>query len=396
MDPVQVTPFSIDVSDEAVRDLRSRLEHTRFPDEINDSDWGWGTDLGLMRTVVDHWRSTFDWRAKQAHLNTFPHFRANLGGEAVHFVHLRTQHERRVPLLLTHGWPGSFAEMLRLAPLLVDPVGSATDAAFGFDVVIPSLPGFGFSDRPRSPGASSAAAAAKFHMLMVGLGYERYAVQGGDLGAGVSLRLAKTHPESVVGAHVNFPSFVWGGPLDEGVGAAADRRREVWMRQEGAYSHQHSTRPQTLGYALNDSPAGLAAWILEKFYFWSDRQDDPGALPFDIDELLTNLSIYWFTETITSSMRIYREGAADPLVLQPDDPIRVPVAVADFPYEIQGTQPEERMAAVTDLRRWTRFDRGGHFAALEQPELLATDICEFFADLGLSWSDGRDLDPVAR
>jgi pimeloyl-ACP methyl ester carboxylesterase len=259
-------------------------------------------------------------------------------------------------------------------------VAHGFEAPFGFDVVIPSIPGFGFSDRPRSPGASSARAAEKFHTLMSGLGYERYAVQGGDLGAGISLRLAKSRPESVIGAHVNFPSFVWGGPADGGAGAMADQRRQAWVQEEGAYSHQHSTRPQTLGYALNDSPAGLAAWILEKFYFWSDRRG-ASDLPFDIDELLTNLSIYWFTETITSSMRIYREGAADPFVLRPEDPIRVPVAVADFPFEIHTTQPEERMAAVADLRRWTRFHRGGHFAALEEPEILLDDLREFLRPL---------------
>lgn len=383
MNPFDVTPFLIDVPQQALEDLQDRLRRTRFPDEVNDDSWGWGTDLAVLRQVVTYWSSEFDWRSREAHLNTFPNMRTGDHGEALHFVHLKTDHENRLPLLLTHGWPGSFAEMLRIAPMLTDPRAHGLDTLFGFDVVIPSIPGFGFSDRPRKPGASSAWAAEKFHLLMTGLGYDRYAVQGGDLGAGISLRLAKNHPESVIGAHVNFPSFVWGGAPDDEAGALADQRREAWMIQEGAYAHQHSTRPQTLGYALNDSPAGLAAWILEKFYFWSDRRGEQG-LPFEIDELLTNLSIYWFTETITSSIRIYREGAADPLVLRPEDPIRVPVGVADFPFEIESTQPEERMAAVTDLRRWTRFDRGGHFAALEQPHILANDIFEFFADVDSS------------
>lgn len=381
MPQVQITPYTIDVPDGAVEDLRDRLARTRFPDEVNDAEWGWGTPLAVLRTVVEHWRDGFDWRAQEARLNTFPQYRAEVDGVGIHFVHVRSGAARSVPLLVSHGWPGSFVELLGLVPLLAGPSEVTAGAGLGCDLVIPSLPGFGFSDRPAAPGTSSGVVAELFHGLMTGLGYPRYAVQGGDLGAGISLRLAKDHPESVLAAHVNFPNFGWGGPPDDGPGAAADRARADWLRREGGYSHVHSTRPQTLGYALNDSPAGLAAWVLEKFHAWSDLRGSGGALPFELDELLTNLSVYWFTETITSSMRIYKEGAADPLVLSPDDPVRVPLAVAEFPYEIDVTQPRERVAAVADLRRWTRFPTGGHFAALQEPLLLASDVAAFLAEV---------------
>lgn len=379
---MQILPFSIDVPDEALADLQQRLARTRLPDEVDDGPWTWGTDRSVLVEVIAHWRDEFDWRAQESRLNAFPQYRADVGGTGVHFVHVPSTLDRSVPLLLSHGWPGSFVELLGLVPLLTGPSDITDRAGLGFDLVIPSLPGFGFSDRPASPGTSSGVAADLFHQLMAGLGYADYGVQGGDLGAGISLRLARDHPDSVLGAHVNFPSFVWGGPPDDSpAGEAADRARETWVREEGAYAHQHSTRPQTLGYALNDSPVGLAAWVLEKFHAWSDRRASGGALPFDLDELLTDISIYWFTETITSSMRIYREGAADPLVLDPEHPLRVPVAVADFPYEIRSTQPQERVQAVADLRRWTTFERGGHFAALEQPHALAEDVATFFAGL---------------
>lgn len=346
--------------------------------------------------MVDRWRDGFDWRAQEARLNSFPQFRAEVAGTGIHFVHVRSSAERTVPLLVSHGWPGSFAEMLKLVPLLAGPSEVTAAGGLGFDVVVPSLPGFGFSDRPSRPGTSPAAVADTFYRLMLGLGYPRYAVQGGDLGAGISLRLAAAHPEAVIATHLNFPNFGWAGPSDSGPGEAADRARAEWLQREGGYSHLHSTRPQTLGYALNDSPAGLAAWVLEKFHSWSDRRESGRSLPFELDELLTNLSIYWFTETITSSMRIYREGANDPLVLSADDPITVPTAVADFPFEIDVTQPLERMAAVTDLRRWTRFPRGGHFAAMEEPLLLAQDIATFLKEVveDERQRDGPDLGQI--
>jgi pimeloyl-ACP methyl ester carboxylesterase len=380
---VQVTPFTIEIPQDRLDDLHARLDRTRLPDEVNDAEWGWGTDLGYLRRALRYWREEYDWRFHEARLNAFPQYVADVDGGSIHFLHARGRGPRVVPLLLSHGWPGSFVEMLDLLPLLTGPSDLTDAAGVTFDVVVPSLPGFGFSERPRAPGTSSAVVAQRFHALMTGLGYPRYAVQGGDLGAGISLRLARARPESVIGAHVNFPYFVYDGPGESAdhPGPLSDLARQRWLRAEGGYSHLHSTRPQTLGVALTDSPAGLAAWILEKFFAWSDRSATDGEMPFHLDELLTNLSVYWFTETITSSMRIYREGAADPLVLSPTDPIEVPVGVASFPHEIGITQPRERVAAVANLTRWSDMSAGGHFAALEQPRLLAGEIAAFVSGL---------------
>ncbi len=379
---MQVTPFTLHVPQSDLDDLRVRLSRTRRPDRVDDGPWTWGTDPDYLAAALAYWRDGFDWRAQEARINAVPQYVAEVGGQRIHFLHVRGEGPRVVPLLLSHGWPGSFVEMLEVLPLLTGPSEVTRAAGVAFDVVVPSLPGFGPSGRPTAPGTSSAVVAEAFHQLMLGLGHDRYGVQGGDLGAGISLRLAHTRPEHVIGAHVNFPSFVYDGPQDDpdAPGSVADRARQEWLRSEGGYSHLHSTRPQTLGVALNDSPAGLASWILEKFHAWSDRSGGE-EMPFGLDELLTNISLYWFTETITSSMRIYREGARDPLVLSPEDRITVPVGVASFPHEIGVTQPRERVAAVADLRRWTTMPAGGHFAALEQPLLLAQDVAAFFSDL---------------
>jgi pimeloyl-ACP methyl ester carboxylesterase len=373
--------WTIPVEDAAVDDLRWRLRHTRWPDEINDGSWGWGVDATYLRGLVDAWIA-FDWHGRVQELNGVAHYLADIDGHQVHVIHLSASEAdvARVPLLLLHGWPGSFVEMLSLAPHLRD---AARARGLALDLVIPSLPGFGFSSRPRLPGTSPEVVAALFHRLMTGLGYERYGVQGGDIGAGIAVRMALREPDSVVGVHVNYASFgvegSWPEP-DDGPGPAFDRTREQWAREEGAYAHVHATRPQTLGYALTDSPTGLAAWIAEKFFAWTDRRRSGEVPPVALDELLTNLSVYWFTGTITSSMRMYKEASADPLVLSEHRRIRVPTAVAAFPYELP-IQPRERVERVANLVRWTDMPRGGHFAALEAPELLGADVAAFFADL---------------
>ena len=352
---------------------------TRFPDQINDANWGWGTDETYHREILEYWRDGFQWRDQEEKINKFPQFIATIDGLDIHFIHARGTGPSPIPLLLTHGWPGSFAEMLNIIPLLTgEKISSHGNLPQTFDVIVPSLPGFGYSSRATSPGMSPAVVAKLWHKLMLDLGYSEFAVQGGDLGSGISLRIALEHPESVIGVHVNYLSFGYTSKdAGDAAGADYDRRRAAWSTTEGAYAHVHSTRPQTLGYALNDSPAGLAAWMLEKFYTWSDRRQSDGKMPFSFDELLTNISIYWFTQTITSSMRMYKEGSANPLVLSEANKIVPPLAVSNFPREIP-TQPRERVEKVANLVRWTDMPRGGHFAALEEPELLATDISEFF------------------
>lgn len=382
MTSFEPTAWQIPVDDAAVDDLRRRLRQTRWPDEVNDPSWGWGTDQAFLRDLVKRWVA-FDWGARAAELNTHPHFQAEIDGYGIHFLHLPSPDlgaSRRVPLLLLHGWPGSFAEMLALMPAL-----RVAERAhhIALDVVIPSMPGFGYSARPALPGTSPQRVASLFHQLMTGLGHGVYAIQGGDIGAGVATRMALTYPASVMGIHVNFPAFGYAFRDDESVDdedREFARKREQWAREEGGYQHIHATRPQTLGYALSDSPVGLAAWIIEKFHAWTDREGQSPGVPIPMEEVLTNLSIYWFSESITSSMRMYREGAADPLLLSADHRIDVPVAVAAFPHELP-IQPRSRVARVADLRRWTDMPRGGHFAALEAPDLLSEDVVTFLAGL---------------
>ncbi|WP_030185548.1 epoxide hydrolase family protein [Streptomyces sp. NRRL S-813] len=377
---VDVNPWNIPVDDAAVDDLRARLRGTRWSDEINDESWGWGVDKGYLRELVDAW-AVFDWKDRVRRLNDLAHYLADIDGHQIHFVHLQapeSSHDRtRVPLLLLHGWPGSFVEMLSLAPKLQD---AAATRGFAFDLVIPSLPGFGFSSRPSRPGTSPEAAAAIFHRLMGALGYQKYGIQGGDLGSGIAVRMSLREPHSVLGIHLNYMSFgvetSW-AEQDHEPGPAYDRRREQWSKEEGGYSHVHATRPQTVGYALNDSPTGLAAWIGEKFHAWTDRRAAGGAVPIGLEEILTNLSVYWFTGTITSSMRMYKESAADPLVLSEHRRIEVPLGVSAFPYELP-IQPRERVEHVANLVHWTDMPRGGHFAALEAPDLLGEDVSAFF------------------
>lgn len=379
---MRIDPFEIAVPQEDVDDLVDRLRGARLPDQLDDVGWTWGADADYLREAITYWADGFDWRAQEARLNSVPHFVARLAGGDVHFVHVKGAGARTTPLLLSHGWPGSFAEMMSLIPLLTSQNELTQRLGLTFDLVVPSLPGFGFSSNPRREGTSPAAVADMFHELMVGLGYRTFGVQGGDLGAGISMRLALQHPKSVIGVHTNFPSFGFDGTglaADGDSSRAFDERRAEWMKQEGGYSHVHATRPQTVGYALNDSPVGLAAWMLEKFHAWSDRAGSE-SMPFDLDELLTNVSIYWFTETITSSMRIYRESAGDPLILSASNRIDVPYGVAAFPHELP-IQPQERVKKVTNLTHWTDMPSGGHFAAMEEPDRLAADVLTFFSDV---------------
>lgn len=367
---MRVTPFTIAIPDTALTDLRDRLHRTRWPDEINDDDWAWGTRADVLRPLVEYWADGFDWRAQEAALNRLPQFRAEVDGLNIHFVHVKGSGAGRTPLLITHGWPGSFIEMRGLIPLLAD----------RFDLVIPSLPGYGFSDRPTTPGFSPARIAALWVKLMHGLGYPRFGLQGGDWGAMVSASLAKNHPDSVIGLHLNFLSGAFPPAADATEPELAYfRARSAWVDAEGGYSHIQGTRPQTLAYALTDSPAGLAGWILEKFRRWSDCDGDPVAL-FGRDDLLTNIAIYWLTETISSSLRIYRESRLDPFAVAPGQRITPPLGFAAFPKEIPHP-PRELLVRHFDLRRLTPMPRGGHFAAMEQPALLAADIRALFDSL---------------
>jgi pimeloyl-ACP methyl ester carboxylesterase len=371
---VELEPFAIAVDEEVLDDLRARLGATRWP--APGEPWGQGTDLGYLQDVVAYWADEFDWRARERELNELHHFRAELDGVRIHFVHERARNGDGVPLILTHGWPSSFLELLALVPLLRD----------RFDLVIPSLPGYGFSERPTRTGVTARYTAGLWRRLMQGLGYERYGAQGGDWGAAVSTFMALDDPAPMIGLHLsNLDNDPWTGegspPLTDAERAyVADYQR--WRREEWAYGEIQSTKPQTLAYGLTDSPAALAAWIIEKWRAWSDCGGDVESR-FSRDFLLTNVTLYWVTRTIGTSIRDYFDNYRfSETAIGPDDFVRVPTAVTSFTrhFTHEGVAPREWAERLYDVRRFTAMPRGGHFPAAEEPELLAGDIEAFFAE----------------
>jgi len=381
---MHVEPFRIAVPDAVLADLRERLGRTRFPDEIPGSGWGYGTELAYMRTLIPYWRDRYDWRAAEARLNAFPQFRARVGGLGIHFIHQRGVGPKPFPLVITHGWPGSVAEFEKIIGPLTDPARHGGDAADAFDVVAPSMPGYGFSDHPREPGMEPGRIASLWAELMRGLGYERFGAQGGDWGAMVTTYLGAEHADVTAGIHLNmvvaFPpdgpeAFANVTPEEMAELAALDD----FLKKETGYQQIQGTKPQTLGYALNDSPAGLAAWIVEKFRAWSDCDGDVERR-FTKDELLTNVMLYWATETATSSARLYCETMRVGRFPPRDVRVAVPTGCAIFPREII-RPPRAWVERVFDVRRWTRFPAGGHFAAMEEPAALVEDIRAFFRTL---------------
>lgn len=379
---IHAEPFTISVPDDALTDLMDRLRQVRWTDQLDGIGWEQGTDRSYLESLVNYWRSNFDWRVQEAQLNKFAQFRATIGDQPIHFVHERARSGGGLPLIITHGWPGSFAEMAKIIPMLTDPEAHGADGADAFDVVVPSLPGYGFSPPPRQTGMNPFAIAKLWVELMTGLGYHRFAAQGGDWGASVATCLGFLFPDRVLGLHLNYIPGSYQPPYDpSGQDLTKEEKsflatRAAWVDEEGAYGRIHATRPQTLAYALNDSPVGLASWIIEKFRAWSDCEGDVEGT-FTRDELLTNISIYWFTQTIGSSMRLYWESRQRPLRFAPGERVQVPCAIANFPKEIP-LPPRSWVERVYDVRSWSMMPRGGHFAALEQPDLLAQDIRAFF------------------
>jgi microsomal epoxide hydrolase len=376
-------PFTLRVPDEAIADLRDRLARTRFPDQAPGDPWAYGTDVGYLQQFVQYWHSTFDWRAEEARLNAFPQFKVPLCGIDLHFLHVPGTGPAPCPLLLLHGWPGSVFEFLELIPRLTDPERFGGDPADAFTVVAPSLPGYGSSFKPGQPRFGIEEIADCVAELMHGaLGYPSFAVQGGDWGAITASRLAYDHPEKLIGIHLNLL------PIRRGQQDVADPtpeerayldQRGIWLREETGYSWIQGTKPQTLAFALSDSPAGLAAWIVEKFRTWSDCGNIETA--FTRDRLLANISFYWFTGAIGSSFWPYYAVRHRPWPVPDGRIINVPTGYAQFPAEI--LRPPRSLAerTYTDIRRWTAMPRGGHFAALEQPEALANEVREFFRPL---------------
>ncbi|GGL65140.1 epoxide hydrolase family protein [Sporolactobacillus putidus] len=378
-----VKPFQIHVSQHVLDDLRTRLEQTRWPDAASGAGWNYGTNMEYLKQIISYWSRGFDWREQEKRLNEFPQFRADVGGVTIHFIHERGRGPKPMPLILTHGWPSSFFEMTKIIPLLSDPASYGGDAKDAFDVVVPSLPGYGFSERPMEQKMTLEVIADIWTKLMVDvLGYRRFGAHGGDIGAGVATSLGRFHSEHLTGIHilaVGSPSLGQGtAPLTQAEQTYVSKVR-LWEQEEGAYEHQQSTRPQTLAYGLNDSPAGLAAWIIEKFRSWSDC-DGNIERRFSKDELLTNLTIYWVTETINSSIRLYYDHRHYEKSAQMLQRVEVPTGVT-LTVEPVNRAPREWAERTYNVRRWTELPRGGHFAAFEEPELLAEEIRAFFRPL---------------
>ena len=376
-----VAPFHIAIPEPVLADLRDRLARTRWPDASPADGWAQGTNLAYLRGLTEYWRTGFDWRKHEQRLNALPQFQAEVAGHRLHFVHVRGRGPKPLPLILTHGWPSSFAEFEKIIPLLTDPAAHGGDAADAFDVVAPSLPGYGFSARPAEPGMTTTVIAALWSQLMTRhLGYARFCAHGGDIGAGVTNRLGLYHAEVLHGIHVMAALPPWLGPGAAPQSPAEWSYRavlEAWEQDEEAYGHLQRTRPQTIAYGMHDSPAALAAWIVEKLRSWSDCGGDIGNR-FTPDQLLTGLTIYWATETFGSSVRLYYDGARFSPPIGPDDRIRVPAAIALTTEAVNRVPRERAERSYTNIRQWTEFPRGGHFMAHEEPALLADDLRDFF------------------
>ena len=365
-------PFTIEWSDDAIADLRERLAATRWPEPETVDDWSQGVPLAYQREVCDYWADGYDFAAAQARLNRFPQFRHEVEGLGIHFLHQRSRHDGAMPLVLTHGWPGTFVEFLDVIDALANP----DDPADAFHVVVPSLPGYAYSDKPTSPGWSVPRIARAWDTLMRDLGYARYGAQGGDWGAMITTSIGQQFGDTVTGVHSNLPlvNFAECDMTD----LTDDETRALTRVGEHSewgmgYSAEQSTRPQTLGYGLTDSPAGQCAWILEKFWAWTDNDGHPEAA-LSRDHILDNISVYWFTATAASSARLYWESFKTVNM----EPVNCPSGVSAYPKEILWVSERWARTRFTDLRWYGAPERGGHFAAFEEPELFVDEVRGFF------------------
>jgi pimeloyl-ACP methyl ester carboxylesterase len=373
-------PYKIHLSDETLRDLKDRLRHARFPDQIAGSGWDYGTDTQYLKELVGYWGNGFDWRKQEKRLNQLHHYRAEIDGLRIHFIHERGKGPRPVPVLMLHGWPSTFVQFEKIIPLLTDPAAHGAPNAPSFDVVVASLPGYGFSDAPKERGAAIRAIAERMTKLMTEtLGYQRFALRGSDIGGSVTQQIALAHPDKVIGAHVTgllrgVPTQSDKPPTEAEMKFAKDLAS--WEATELAYARMHASKPQTLAAALNDSPTGLASWIVEKYRTWGDTKGNIESR-FTKDELLTNLTIYWATQTIAPSVRLYYEFAREQRLT---GKVQVPTAALIATHDMV-PPPREVGERTYNIQRWTVTDVGGHFLEQEEPELVAQDMRAFFASL---------------
>ena len=384
MTAAEIRPFRIDIPQADLDDLHDRLARTRWPDELPGVGWSRGVPVGYLRELAEHWRSAYDWRKHEARLNQDPQFTTTIDGQRIHFLHVRSPEPQATPLLLIHGWPGSIVEFQEVIGPLTDPTAHGGEAADAFHLVIPSLPGFGFSRPLHDTGWSYGRIAGALVELMGRLGYDRYGVQGGDVGAFVAPVVGRQAPGRVVGVHVNaLVTFPSGDPNELADLTEAEQQRMARLRhfQDDmmGYAAIQGTRPQTLAYALNDSPVGQLAWIVEKFREWTDPSAELPEDAVDRDHLLTNVSIYWLTGTAGSSASHYYETAHDPTMWAPRERGTVPTGVAvSLTQDVAIRKLAERDHNVV---HWSEFDRGGHFAAMEAPGFLVGDVRAFFRTL---------------
>jgi pimeloyl-ACP methyl ester carboxylesterase len=378
---ITIEPFVVHVPDDVLTDLRERLARTRLPEQLPDAGWDYGTERGYLAELLAYWRDAYDWRRAEQRLNAFDQFVTDIDGARIHFVHARSPEPHALPLVMTHGWPGSVVEFLEVIGPLSDPARHGGDPADAFHVVCPSIPGYGFSGPTRGRGWDTARIARAFAALMDALGYERYGAQGGDWGSMITTQLGMLDAGHVAGIHLNMLV----APPPEGAdfsNLAPDEQRQLadlsrYMDVDSGYMKEQSTKPQTIGYALEDSPAGLAAWIVEKFRTWSDCDGDVER-SFTKDQLLDNLMLYWTTGTAHSSARLYYESAKAGTFFGPSrSRVEVPTGAAVFPAEI--IRAARSWAELRyNIVHWTQMARGGHFAAFEQPELFVDDVRAFF------------------
>ncbi|MCB2047976.1 MAG: epoxide hydrolase [Novosphingobium sp.] len=377
----EARPFTVEIPQSELDDLAKRLDLVRWPEKETVTDWTQGVPLAEARRVVDYWRNSYDWRRCEAQINSHDNFLAEIDGLDIHFIHVRSKHEDALPLILTHGWPGSVIEFLNVIAPLTDPTAHGGTADQAFHVVIPSLPGYGFSGKPTGTGWGVQHTSEAWHKLMLGLGYDRYVAQGGDWGSAVTTAMAINRPEGLAGIHLNM---IVGAPrTDTQMADLTDdekaklQKMQHWSAKERGYSEEQSTKPQTLGYSLVDSPVGQAMWIYEKFHGWTDRTTDSPADSFSLDEILDNIMVYWLTATGASSARMYWES----LNKWPSDMNDLPTAYSAFPGEI--FVPARRWVENrhSNIVYWGELDKGGHFAAFEQPEAFVAELRKAFATM---------------
>ena len=367
-----IEPFQIQIDQAALDDLHDRLAHTRFPDAEPVDDWRQGIPLEYMRALCDYWRNEYDWRATEARLNRLPQFKTEIDGVGIHFLHVRSPVADAAPLVITHGWPGSVIEFAKVIKPLVDPAAHGGSEADAFHLVLPTIPGYGFSDKPAQTGWGVERVATAWSALMARLGYERYFAQGGDWGAAITAAIGAQDPEHCMGLHTNMPvvappAAMMAEPTAQERDALAARK--FYQDHDSGYSKQQSTRPQTLGYSLLDSPAGQAAWIIEKFYQWMDCRGHPENV-LSRDELLDNVMFYWLTGTGASSARLYWESFSRGSMAD----VTVPAGVSIFPKEIFKASKRWVETRFKDLRYYNVLETGGHFAAFEQPETFVSEL----------------------